>query len=110
MTHRRTWLRSLDWFGDRHQPRDSFAVDHLTSLEWWPVELAAVVAVGILIVAAAAAAVAAAAVAAAAVAAVGVVVDVGGAGIRADFETFFADEHLQNFPSRGRIFFTFNCF
>ena len=68
MTHRRTWLRSLDWFGDRHQPRDSFAVDHLTSLEWWPVELAAVVAaavaaVGILIVAAADVVVAVAAVA-----------------------------------------------
>ena len=68
MTHRRTWLRSLDWFGDRHQPRDSFAVDHLTSLEWWPIELAAVVAaavaaVGILIVAAADVVVAVAAVA-----------------------------------------------
>ena len=78
MTHRRTWLRSLDWFGDRHQPRDSFAVDHLTSLEWCPVELAAVVAaavaaVGTLIVAAAAVVVVVAAVAAV----VAVVVDVG---------------------------------
>ena len=78
MTHRRTWLRSLDWFGDRHQPRDSFAVDHLTSLEWWPVELAAVVAaavaaVGILIVAAADVVVAAVV----AVAVVAVAVDVG---------------------------------
>ena len=42
----------------------------------------------------------------AAVAGVGVVVDVG-VGIRADeliLRHFFDDEHLQKFPSRGRIF------
>ena len=43
MTHLRTWLRFPDWFGDVQKPQDSFAVDHLTSLEWRPLELAAVV-------------------------------------------------------------------